>query len=48
MLQGPGYPTPIEPATADLIPNDNFTRLNAQRAEVGAGRSDTRLGWRRV
>lgn len=48
VLQGPGYPTPIEPASADLIPNDNFTRLKAQRAELGLGRSNTTLGWRRI
>jgi hypothetical protein len=33
---------------ADLIPNDNFTKLKRQRTESGAGRSNTRFGWMRT
>ena len=43
VMQGPGYPQPITPAS--LIPNDNFTKLKNQYAESGAGRANTRLGW---
>jgi predicted TIM-barrel fold metal-dependent hydrolase len=46
VLQGVGYPTPITPV--DLIPNDNFTKLKAQRTVSGAGRSNTRFGWMRT
>src|ERR1700729_798100 len=46
VLQGVGYPTPITPA--DLIPDDNFTRLKEMRDASGAGRSNTRLGWMRT
>jgi uncharacterized protein len=54
VLEGAGYPTPITPAdsavsvSADLIPNDNFTRLKKQRTEAGAGRSNARFGWMRT
>lgn len=54
VLEGVGYPTPITPAdsavsvSADLIPNDNFTKLKKQRTEAGGGRSNTRLGWMRT
>jgi predicted TIM-barrel fold metal-dependent hydrolase len=54
VLEGVGYPTPITPAdsavsvSADLIPNDNFTRLKRQRTEAGAGRSNARFGWMRT
>ena len=54
VLEGVGYPTPITPVdsavstSADLIPNDNFTRLKKQRTEAGAGRSNARLGWMRT
>jgi predicted TIM-barrel fold metal-dependent hydrolase len=47
VLQGPGYPTPITPASS-LIPNDNFTKLKAQYADAGGRRDNTRLGWRRI
>jgi predicted TIM-barrel fold metal-dependent hydrolase len=46
VLQGVGYPTPITPA--NLIPNDNFTKLKQQRTESGAGHSNTRFGWMRT
>jgi hypothetical protein len=46
VLHGVGYPTPITPV--NLIPNDNFTKLKKQRAESGAGRSNTRFGWTRT
>jgi predicted TIM-barrel fold metal-dependent hydrolase len=54
VLEGVGYPTPITPVdsavstSADLIPNDNFTKLKKQRTEAGAGRSNARLGWMRT
>ncbi|HZD13557.1 MAG TPA: hypothetical protein VE196_00155, partial [Pseudonocardiaceae bacterium] len=43
VLQGVGYPTPVTPV--DLIPNDNFTKLKDLRAQSGAGRSNSPLGW---
>ena len=46
VLQGVGYPTPITPA--DLVPDDNFTKLKEMRAGSGAGRDNTRLGWMRA
>ncbi len=46
VLQGPGYPTPITPAS--LLPNDNFTKMKKQYAEMGLGRSNTRFGWMRT
>jgi uncharacterized protein len=54
VLEGVGYPTPVTPVdsgvslSADLIPNDNFTRLKKQRTEAGAGRSNARFGWMRT
>jgi uncharacterized protein len=45
VLQGVGYPTPVTPA--DLIPDDNFTKLKEMRAASGAGRDNVRLGWMR-
>jgi hypothetical protein len=42
-LQGPGYPTPITPAS--LLPNDNCTKMRKDYAEIGLGRSNTRFGW---
>ena len=46
VLQGVGYPEPIMPAS--LLPNDNFTRMKKQYAEMGLGRSNTRFGWMRT
>jgi hypothetical protein len=46
VLQGVGYPTPITPAS--LLPNDNFTKMKKQYAEMGLGRSNTRFGWLRT
>jgi hypothetical protein len=43
VLQGVGYPSPITPAS--LIPNDNFTKMKKDYAEMGLGRSNTRFGW---
>ena len=43
VLRGPGYPEPIMPAS--LMPNDNFTRMRKDYAEMGLGRSNTRFGW---
>jgi hypothetical protein len=46
VLQGVGYPEPIMPAS--LVPNDNFTKMKKQYAEMGLGRSNTRFGWMRT
>lgn len=46
VLQGVGYPTPITPAS--LLPNDNFTKIRKQYAEMSLGRSNTRFGWMRT
>jgi hypothetical protein len=46
VLHGPGYPEPITPAS--LLPNDNFTKMKKQYAEMGLGRSNTRFGWMRT
>jgi hypothetical protein len=46
VLQGVGYPEPIVPAS--LLPNDNFTKMKKQYAEMGLGRSNTRFGWMRT
>jgi hypothetical protein len=46
VLRGPGYPEPIMPAS--LLPNDNFTRMKKQYAEMGLGRSNSRFGWMRT
>jgi hypothetical protein len=43
VLRGAGYPTPITPAS--LLPNDNFTKMPKDYAEMGLGRSNTRFGW---
>jgi uncharacterized protein len=43
VLNGPGYPTPITPAS--LLPNDDFTKIRKNYAEMGLGRSNTRFGW---
>jgi hypothetical protein len=43
VLHGSGYPTPITPAS--LLPDDNFTKLRKDYAEMGLGRSNTRFGW---
>ncbi|MBV8934260.1 MAG: amidohydrolase family protein [Alphaproteobacteria bacterium] len=43
VLHGPGYPTPITPAS--LLPDDNFTKMRKDYAEMGLGRSNTRFGW---
>jgi uncharacterized protein len=48
VLQGVGYPTPITPAEAALIPDDNFATLRKLRTDSGAGRSNTRFGWMRA
>ena len=48
VLQGVGYPTPVAPAAATLLPDDNFTALRKVRLESRAGRSDTRFGWMRA
>ena len=48
VLQGVGYPTPITPAEAALIPDDNFATLRKLRTESGTGRSNTRFGWMRA
>jgi uncharacterized protein len=46
VLQGVGYPEPITPAS--LLPNDNFTKMKKNYAEMGLGRSNTRFGWMRT
>jgi hypothetical protein len=46
VLQGVGYPTPITPAS--LLPDDRFTKMRKQYAEMGLGRSNTRFGWMRT
>jgi uncharacterized protein len=48
VLQGPGYPTPIVPAASPTIPNDNITKMKAQYAGEGGGRSNNRFGWVRT
>jgi hypothetical protein len=45
VMNGLGYPTPIK--AASLLPNDNFSRLRKDYAEMGMGRSNTRFGWMR-
>jgi hypothetical protein len=46
VLQVVGYPTPITPAS--LLPDDRFTKMRKQYAEMGLGRSNTRFGWMRT
>jgi hypothetical protein len=46
VLRGPGYPTPITPAS--LLPDDRFSKMRKQYAEMGLGRSNTRFGWMRT
>jgi len=46
VLNGPGYPTPIMPAS--LLPDDNFSKMKKQYAEMELGRSNTRFGWLRT
>jgi len=46
VLQGVGYPTPI--VQAGLLPDDNFTKMRQDYAEMGLGRSNTRFGWIRA
>ena len=46
VLQGVGYPEPIMPAS--LLPDDRFTKMRKQYAEMGLGRSNTRFGWMRT
>jgi uncharacterized protein len=46
VLNGPGYPTPIMPA--NLLPDDNFSKMKKQYAEMELGRSNTRFGWLRT
>jgi hypothetical protein len=46
VLKGVGYPEPI--TRASLLPNDNFTKMKKQYAEMGFGRSNTRFGWMRA
>ena len=46
VLRGVGYPEPIMPAS--LLPDDRFTKMRKQYAEMGLGRSNTRFGWMRT
>jgi hypothetical protein len=46
VLQGVGFPTPI--TRASLLPDDRFTKMRKQYAEIGLGRSNTRFGWMRT
>ena len=46
VLHGPGYPEPIMPDS--LLPNDNFTKMKRNYAEMRLGRSNTRFGWMRT
>lgn len=46
VLEGVGYPTPI--VKVPVIPNDNLTKIKADAAEMGRGRSNARLGWMRT
>ncbi len=48
VLRGPGYPVPVVPASASLLPQDRMTRMRSQYAEMGGGRSNTRFGWMRT
>ena len=46
VLHGPGYPTPIMPAS--LLPNDRFAMLKRSAEEMRLGRSNMRFGWLRT
>jgi uncharacterized protein len=46
VLRGPGYPTPVTPAS--LIPDDNFTKAKRWTEDERRGHSNTRFGWMRT
>src|SRR2546425_476173 len=46
MLHGPGYPTPIVPASP--LPEDRLSRMKKWVDELAFGRSNTRRGWIRT
>ena len=46
VLNGPGYPTPIMPAS--LLPNDRFAQYKRSADEMRQGRSNMRFGWMRT
>jgi predicted TIM-barrel fold metal-dependent hydrolase len=46
VLRGPGYPTPVTPAS--LIPDDNFSRAKRWAEDERRGHSNTRFGWMRT
>ena len=46
VLNGPGYPTPIVPAS--LLPNDRFAQYKRSADEMRQGRSNMRFGWMRT
>ena len=48
LMNGVGYPTPVVPAMAMNLPDDNFTRARKQYAEMGGKRSNERYGWIRT
>lgn len=43
VLQGPGYPAPVQ--KGNLIPNDNLTLVKQRYREAGGGRTDLPHGW---
>jgi len=46
VLRGPGYPTPVMPAS--LLPNDRFAMLKRSAEDMRLGRSNMRFGWMRT
>jgi hypothetical protein len=44
-LTGVGYPTPVVPASASLLPDDRFAQLKSWGDETKLARSNTRDGW---
>ena len=46
VLRGPGYPTPVIPAS--LLPDDNLSQMKRWAEEERRGRSNMRFGWMRT
>jgi len=46
VLQGPGYPTPIVPASS--LPEDRLSRIKRWADDLALGRNNTRRGWIRT
>jgi predicted TIM-barrel fold metal-dependent hydrolase len=45
VLRGVGYPTPIVPSSASLLPNDRFAKIKRWGDEMKLARSNVRDGW---